>query len=56
MIKLFFLLPILMCLFWWFYINSKGYTVKESWKGFAYIIGFNSVIILFFVVMLFVTR
>ena len=56
MIKLFYLLPILMCAFWWSYINSKGYTIKESWKGFAYIIAFNAVIILFFVIMLFVLR
>lgn len=56
MIKLFFLLPLLMCAVWWWYINSKGYSVKQAWKGFAYIIGFNVVVILFFTLMLFLTR
>jgi len=56
MIKLFFLLPLLMCSLWWWYIDAKGYSVKESWKGFAYILAFNSVIILFFILMLFITH
>jgi hypothetical protein len=56
MIKLFFLLPLLMCLFWWFYINSKGYSIKETWKSFSYIIAFNMIVILFFVSMMFITH
>lgn len=56
MIRLFFLLPIIMCLFWWQYLKSKGCSVKDGIKGFAYIIGFNAVLIGFFVMMLFLTR
>lgn len=56
MIQLFFLLPILMSAIWWLYIKSKGYTVKEGLKGFIYIASFNSIIIAFFIIMLFVTN
>jgi len=56
MIRLFFLLPIFMCSIWWWYLNSKGYTIKDGLKGFIYIITFNVVIIGFFIAMLFVTH
>ncbi len=56
MIKLLFLLPIIMCLFWWRYLKAKECSVKDGVKGFAYIIVFNTVLISFFIVMLFATR
>ena len=56
MIKLFFLLPILMCAIWWWYLNNHGYTLKEGLKGFIYILSFNTVIVLFFVTMIYITR
>ena len=56
MIRLFFLLPLIMCAIWWYFLKSKGYTVKDGLKGFAYILAFNAVIVGFFVVMIFVTR
>jgi hypothetical protein len=56
MIKFFFLLPILMSAIWWFYLDSKGCTLKQGLKGFAYIIAFNLVIISFFILMLYVTH
>lgn len=56
MIKLFFLLPIIMSSIWWWFLNNRGYTLKEGMRGFLYIIGFNVVIIGFFVLMLFVTH
>lgn len=56
MIRLFILLPILMCAVWWWYLNDRGYTIKEGLKGFTYIILFNAVIISFFVLMIFVTH
>lgn len=55
MIRLFFLLPILMCAIWWWYLNQHGYSLKSGLKGFLYILGFNSVIILFFVMMIYIT-
>jgi len=56
MIKLFFLLPIIMCAIWWRYLDSRGYSLKEGLKGFIYILSFNSVLILFFVLMIWVTH
>lgn len=56
MIKFFFLLPILMCLIWWKYIDSKGFSVKEGLKGFSYILIFNAAIIGFFIMMIFITH
>ncbi|MEW6982333.1 hypothetical protein AAD001_06755 [Colwelliaceae bacterium 6471] len=56
MIKLFFLLPIVMCAIWWWYLNDRGYTIKEGLKGFAYIFAFNGIIVAFFVLMLFITH
>lgn len=56
MIKLFFLMPILMSTIWWWYLDSKGFSVKDGIKGFGYIFAFNTVVILFFIVMLFVTH
>jgi hypothetical protein len=56
MIKLFFLLPIIMCAIWWWYLDDKGYSLKEGLKGFIYILSVNAVLILFLVMMIFVTN
>lgn len=56
MIRLFFLLPILMCAIWWWYLTNHGYSLKEGLKGFIYILSFNTVIVLFFVAMIYITH
>ncbi len=56
MIKLFFLMPLLMSAIWWWYLDSKDFSAKDGLKGFGYIFAFNTVIILFFILMLFVTH
>jgi hypothetical protein len=56
MIKLFFLLPIIMCLFWWRYLDAKGFSVKEGVKGFVYIIALNTVLIGFLIMMIYITQ
>ena len=56
MIKLFFLMPIAMCAVWWWYLNNRGYSLKDGLKGFIYIFSFNAIILLFFVMMMWVTR
>jgi hypothetical protein len=56
MIRLFFLLPIMMCAIWWWYLNDKGYSLKEGLRGFIYIVSFNIVLILFFVMMIWITH
>ena len=56
MIRLFFLLPIIMCAIWWWYLNNRGYSLKEGLKGFIYILSFNAVMVLFFVMMIVLTH
>ncbi len=56
MIKLFFLLPIIMCTIWWRYLDDRGYSLKEGLKGFIYILSFNAVLVLFFVMMIWLTH
>lgn len=56
MIKLFFLLPIIMCAIWSWYLDNHGYSLKEGLKGFIYILSFNAFLILFFVLMIWVTH
>jgi len=56
MIKLFFLLPIIMCAIWWQYLDGRGYSLKQGLKGFIYILSFNSIVILFFVMMIWLTH
>ena len=52
MIRLFFLLPMVMCAIWWWYLDDKGYSLKEGLRGFIYILSFNAVLILFLVMMI----
>jgi len=56
MIKFFFILPILMSAIWWWYLDNHGYSLKEGIKGFTYILIFNTVIIVFFTAMIYITR
>lgn len=56
MIRLFFLVPIAMCVIWWFYLDAKGYTLRQGLRGYAYILAFNGIILLFFTLMIFVTH
>ena len=53
MIRLFILLPLFMSAIWWWYLNSRGLTIKDGIRGFAYIVGFNLIIIAFFIMMIF---
>ena len=55
MIRLFFLLPLLMCALWSIYLYAKGYSLKDGMKGFQKIFIFNAVIIAFFVLMIVIT-
>lgn len=56
MIRLFVLMPIVMCVIWWWYLNMKGYTAKDGLKGYLYIFAFNAVIAAFFFVLMILTR
>jgi len=56
MIKFFFLIPIIMCAIWAWYLDAHDYSLKQGIKGFSYIFAFNAIIIGFFVMMIYVTH
>ncbi len=56
LIRFFFVLPILMCLIWWWYLKQHNYTLKQGLKGFGYIFAFNAILIGFFALMIYITR
>lgn len=56
MIRFLFLLPIVMCAIWWWYLNDRGYSLKQGLKGFGYILAFNAIIIGFFTLMIYLTH
>jgi hypothetical protein len=56
MIKFFFLLPIIMCAIWTWYLSAHNYSLKQGIKGFTYILAFNAILIGFFVMMIYITH
>ncbi len=55
LLRLFFIVPIIMCLIWTWYLKKHNYTAKQGLKGFAYIFAFNGIIIGFFSLMIYIT-
>ncbi|MBE0345431.1 hypothetical protein PPEP_a0311 [Pseudoalteromonas peptidolytica F12-50-A1] len=55
MIRLLFLLPILLCFGWYFFLRSNGVPLKRGKKGFVYILAFSSFVLGFFVLMMYLT-
>ena len=51
MVKLFFILPLLLCLAWWTYLRQNNWTLEQGKKGFYYIIGLSLVVSVFYLVM-----
>lgn len=56
MIRLMFLLPIVLCLLWFMFLKQNNLSIKQGKKGFLYILGFSSLILGFFTLMIFVTN
>jgi hypothetical protein len=56
MVKLLFLIPLSLCLLWFAYLKSRGYTLGEGKQGFVYILIFSSVIAAFYTALLWLTR
>ena len=55
LMRLFFILPIIMCVVWLWYLQKNNYTAKQGIKGFAYIFAFNLILIGFFSLMIYIT-
>lgn len=56
MVKLLFIMPLLMCLIWYLYLQQNNWTLLQGRKGFIYIISFNLVIALVLTLLVFITR
>lgn len=48
LIRFLFLIPLLLCLGWFIYLKSNGYTLEQGKKGFIYILVISSAIALFY--------
>ena len=56
MVKLLYLMPVVMCVLWYWYLQQRGFSVKQGQKGFAYIIAFNLVIALSLWLLMWLTQ
>lgn len=56
MIRLLFLIPLLLCLGWAFYLQSRGYTLRQGKQGFVYILILSSIIAVFYTLMWWLTN
>ncbi len=56
MFRLLFLLPIILCLIWYFFLKANGVPIKQGKKGFIYILAFSAIVLGFFILMLQVTH
>ncbi|WP_198674989.1 hypothetical protein [Aliidiomarina taiwanensis] len=56
MIRMLFLIPLLLCLIWIFYLQSRGYSLRQGKQGFVYILIFSSVIAAFYSLMWWLTN
>lgn len=56
MFRLLFLLPILLCLSWYFFLRYYAIPIKQGKKGFIYILAFSAFVLGFFVLMMQITE
>lgn len=48
MIRFFFLVPLLLCIFWWLYLRKNNWTIEQGKQGFFYIIGLSAIVMAFY--------
>jgi hypothetical protein len=46
--KFLFLIPVVLCLLWFAYLNARGHTLAQGKQGFLYIIIVSFVVLAFF--------
>ncbi|EWS99189.1 hypothetical protein LOC50_09760 [Pseudoalteromonas sp. SCSIO 43095] len=56
MFRLLFLLPIILCLGWYFFLRHYAIPIKQGKKGFIYILVFSAFVLGFFVLMMQITE
>ncbi len=55
MVRLLFLLPILLCIIWYFFLKLNGVPIKQGKKGFIYILTLSTIVLGFFILIMFLT-
>ena len=56
MFRLLFILPIILCLAWYFFLTYYAVPIKQGKKGFIYILIFSLFILSFFIIMMKLTE
>ncbi|PWS54012.1 hypothetical protein [Pseudoalteromonas sp. meg-B1] len=56
MFRLLFLLPIILCIGWYFFLRHYAIPLKQGKKGFIYILVFSAFVLGFFVLMMQITE
>ncbi|NYR13392.1 hypothetical protein HC000_13065 [Pseudoalteromonas sp. MIP2626] len=56
MFRLLFLLPIILCLGWCFFLRHHGVPIKKGKRGFVYILAFSAFVLGFFILMMQITE
>ncbi|MEO2268213.1 hypothetical protein V1358_12940 [Pseudoalteromonas sp. YIC-656] len=56
MFRLLFLLPVVLCLGWWWFLKTNDIPLKQGRKGFIYILIFSVFVLGFFTLMIYVTN
>lgn len=55
MMRLLFLLPVLLCFGWYYFLRANGVPLKQGKRGFIYILVFSTLVLGFFLLMMYVT-
>ncbi|MBE0385034.1 hypothetical protein [Pseudoalteromonas luteoviolacea] len=56
MIRILFLLPLILCFGWYYFLKVNGVPIKQGKRGFIYILAFSAFVLGFFVLMIHVTN
>ena len=56
MIRILFLLPILLCIGWFWFLRSNGVPLKKGKQGFIYILLISTFVLGFFALMIYITQ
>lgn len=56
MVRLLFLIPLLLCFAWAFYLNTRGFSMRQGKQGFVFILVISGVIATFYTLMWWLTN
>jgi hypothetical protein len=50
------LLPLCLCIAWFLYLKSRGFSIAQGTQGFKYILVFSAVVAIFYTAMMYITQ